>query len=72
MVLHGGSSAHPQDLAQAIAKGVAKVNVATSAFLHFTLEVRSRVQEEVDPRKYLAPGREALARWLASFYLSLP
>lgn len=72
LVLHGGSSAHPQDLAQAIAKGVAKVNVATAAFLHFTLEVRSRVQEEVDPRKYLGPGREALAQWLASFYLSLP
>lgn len=77
MVLHGGSSADPKDLARATALGVAKVNVATRAFAAFTAPLRERLGEEVDPRKYLGPAREGMAAWVrqflaAPFFAQLP
>lgn len=72
LVLHGGSSAHLEDLREAVRRGVAKVNVATAGFHAFTEGVRERVGEGLDPRVYLGEGRERLTRWVAAFYGSLP
>lgn len=71
-VLHGGSSAPLDQLLQAIALGIAKVNLATAAYKAFTQAVRERVELSWDPREYLGPGREALAGWLAQMYRYLP
>ncbi|MFN3179978.1 MAG: class II fructose-bisphosphate aldolase [Thermus sp.] len=52
--------------------GVAKVNLATAAFRAFTQGVQQEVDRTWDPRGYLDPGRESLARWLAELYSLLP
>ncbi len=62
LVLHGGSGVHPDDLARAVALGVAKVNVATDLSIAFTDALREALTDarRVDPRHYLAPARDAL------------
>lgn len=69
LVLHGGSSADPQDLEKAASLGVAKVNVATRAFAAFTEGVRESLGDQLDPRKYLGPARERMARWVEALLL---
>jgi len=64
LVLHGSSGVDDAGLARAIASGVTKVNVATQLNKVFTTQVRSYLdghEETVDPRKYLKPGRDAIA-----------
>lgn len=72
LVLHGGSSVPLDQLLQAISMGIAKVNLATAAFRAFTLGVRAEVGQTLDPRGYLASGREGLATWLAGLYQTFP
>lgn len=72
LVLHGGSSAPLDQLLQAVSKGIAKVNLATAAFRAFTQGVREEVGRTWDPRGYLSPGRESLAKWLAELYALFP
>ncbi len=62
LVLHGSSGVSDNDIKQGIGMGLCKVNVATQLNQAFTKAIRAvldRDSEVVDPRKYLAPGRDA-------------
>ena len=64
LVLHGSSGVDDAGLARAVAAGVTKVNVATQLNKVFTAQTRAYLAEHaeaVDPRKYLKPGRDAVA-----------
>lgn len=64
LVLHGSSGVSDGDIKQGITIGLCKVNVATQLSQAFTDAVRdvlSKDAELVDPRKYLAHGRNAQA-----------
>ena len=62
LVLHGSSGVTDEHIAQGIALGLCKVNVATQLSQAFTSAVRARLVDaaEVDPRKYLGPARDAM------------
>ncbi|WP_018599213.1 class II fructose-bisphosphate aldolase [Mycobacterium sp. 155] len=68
LVLHGSSGVADEDLRKAVAAGITKVNVGTILNIAFTDAVRARLAEDrvVDPRKYLAPARIAIADTVAS------
>jgi fructose-bisphosphate aldolase class II len=62
LVLHGSSGVSDNDIKQGMAMGLCKINVATQlaqAFTGAVREVLNRDRELVDPRKYLAAGRNA-------------
>ncbi len=62
LVLHGSSGVSDKDIKQGIALGLCKVNVATQLNQAFTGAIRTVLEKDagvVDPRKYLAPGRDA-------------
>lgn len=62
LVLHGSSGVSDKDIKQGIAMGLCKVNVATQLSQAFTGAIREVLNldgELVDPRKYLAAGRNA-------------
>ncbi len=62
LVLHGSSGVTDADIAQGIALGLCKVNVATQLNKAFTTAVRHTLATSpdlVDPRPYLAAGRAA-------------
>ncbi|NED99035.1 class II fructose-bisphosphate aldolase [Phytoactinopolyspora halotolerans] len=61
LVLHGSSGVPDGGLAAAVRAGITKVNIATHLNVVFTAAVRVRLGQDgtVDPRKYLAPGRDA-------------
>jgi fructose-bisphosphate aldolase class II len=63
LVLHGSSGVVDDDITKGIALGLCKVNIATQFNQVFTQAVRAKLAEdaaEVDPRKYLAPARDAM------------
>lgn len=65
LVLHGSSGVADSTLSNAIRAGIRKVNVGTALNVAFTQAIRRHLQsnpEITDPRKYLAVGREAIAR----------
>lgn len=64
LVLHGSSGVPDEGLAQAVAAGITKVNVATRLNQVYTRAVRERLAAEpeaVDPRRYVASARDAVA-----------
>jgi fructose-bisphosphate aldolase class II len=64
LVLHGSSGVPDETLAAAVTAGMRKVNIATHLNRLFTEAVRSKLAAEpelVDPRRWLAPAREAVA-----------
>jgi fructose-bisphosphate aldolase, class II len=64
LVLHGSSGVPDDELRAAVAAGIAKVNVGTALGKAMTATVRARLDADpalVDPRKYLAPARDAMA-----------
>lgn len=65
LVLHGSSGVPDDEIRQAVAaSGMVKINVGTALNTAFTGAVRAHLAENttgVDPRKYIAPGREAMA-----------
>jgi fructose-bisphosphate aldolase, class II len=64
LVLHGSSGVPDQALAAAIAAGMTKINIATQLNKVYTAAVRARLaadQALVDPRRYGAAGRDAIA-----------
>lgn len=70
LVLHGSSGVGDDELRRAVAAGLAKVNVGTALNLAFTSGVRQSLAADarlVDPRKYLAPAREAMAETVTHF-----
>ncbi|MGC5410649.1 class II fructose-bisphosphate aldolase, partial [Streptomyces sp. DT225] len=71
LVLHGSSGVPDDEIRQAVAaSGMVKINVGTALNTAFTGAVRAHLAENttgVDPRKYIAPGREAMAATVAAF-----
>lgn len=63
LVLHGASGVPDDALVDAIAQGIAKVNIATQLNQAYTRAVRASLAdnpEVVDPRRYGAAGRAAM------------
>lgn len=71
LVLHGSSGVPDEEIRQAVAaSGMVKINVGTALNTAFTGAVRAHLAENttgVDPRKYIAPGREAMTATVAGF-----
>ncbi|AHI01975.1 class II fructose-bisphosphate aldolase [Kutzneria viridogrisea] len=68
LVLHGSSGVPDEDLTKAVDAGMTKINIATHLNKAFTAAVRAYLSENpsvVDTRKYLAPGRDAVATEVA-------
>jgi len=64
LVLHGSSGVPDGQLAAAVRAGLTKINIATQLNKMFTAAVRSYLAgnpEAVDPRRYTAAGRDAVA-----------
>ena len=68
LVLHGSSGVSDPDLQKAVKAGMSKINIATHLNNVFTHEIREALgvnPQLVDPRKYIAPGRDAVATEVA-------
>ena len=68
LVLHGSSGVPDDGLRCAVAKGIAKVNIATHLNGVLAAAVRQALAANadlVDPRKYLGPGRDAVTEEVA-------
>ncbi len=68
LVLHGSSGVSDPDLQKAVKAGMSKINIATHLNNVFTHEIRESLGANpklVDPRKYIAPGRDAVATEVA-------
>jgi fructose-bisphosphate aldolase, class II len=64
LVLHGSSGVPDDVLVAAVRSGLTKINIATALNQVFTDAVRAALAGDerlVDPRKYMAAGREAVA-----------
>jgi fructose-bisphosphate aldolase, class II len=64
LVLHGSSGVPDAGLRAAVAHGMVKINIATQLNKVMTAAAREALaadDELVDPRKYLGPGRDAVA-----------
>lgn len=63
LVLHGSSGVDDAGLVSAVAAGMTKINIATHLNSVLTRAVRDALLDDalVDPRKYLGPGRDAVA-----------
>jgi fructose-bisphosphate aldolase, class II len=62
LVLHGSSGVSDEDIKRGIVMGLCKINVATQLAQAFTDAIRDVLTQDselVDPRKYLAPARNA-------------
>jgi fructose-bisphosphate aldolase class II len=69
LVLHGSSGVPDDELAAAVRDGMAKINIGTALNTAFTSSVRGTLAERpdvVDPRRYLAPARDAMAETVAT------
>lgn len=70
LVLHGSSGVGDDELRRAVRGGLVKVNIGTALNIAFTGEVREVLagnEKLVDPRKYLAPARDAMAASVEHF-----
>jgi fructose-bisphosphate aldolase class II len=68
LVLHGSSGVPDDQLAAAVRAGLTKINIATQLNKMFTAAIRAYLAahgEAVDPRRYTAAGRDAVAREVA-------
>jgi len=68
LVLHGSSGVSDQDLQRAVKAGMNKINIATHLNNVFTHEIRQALESNpklVDPRKYIALGRDSVAAEVA-------
>ncbi|MEV0208762.1 ketose-bisphosphate aldolase [Streptomyces sp. NPDC050788] len=74
LVLHGSSGVPDDELAAAVAGGIAKVNVGTALNLAMTDAIRAFLADHpdaVDSRTYLKAGREAMARAVTGIITTL-
>jgi len=65
LVLHGSSGVPDELLRAAVAAGMTKINIGTALNIAMTRSVRASLAADdtvVDPRVYLAPAREEVAR----------
>jgi fructose-bisphosphate aldolase class II len=68
LVLHGSSGVDDTGLQAAVRAGIRKVNIGTRLNQVLTAEVRQKLAADPalsDPRKYLGPGRSAIAAEVA-------
>ncbi len=68
LVLHGSSGVSDSDLQKSVQAGMSKINIATHLNNVFTHEIRQALESNpklVDPRKYIAPGRDVVATEVA-------
>lgn len=68
LVLHGSSGVSDPDLERAVKAGMSKINIATHLNNVFTHKIRQVLEVNsklVDPRKYIAPGRDSVAAEVA-------
>ncbi len=67
LVLHGSSGVSDENIADAVAAGMRKINIGTALNVAFTGEVRTWIaaNDGNDPRKYLAPARAAMSDLVA-------
>jgi len=67
LVLHGSSGVSDDGLRHAVRAGISKVNIATHLNGVFTAMVRRQLEDATssDPRRYLAPARDATAAEVA-------
>lgn len=68
LVLHGASDVPFESVQKAIKLGICKVNIATDLKVPFAKAVKDYFQENPDandPRKYLAPAKEAMKKVVA-------
>ena len=68
LVLHGSSGVSDADIRTAVKSGMRKINIATHLNHVFTNQVRGALEADpklVDPRKYIKPGRKAVADEIA-------
>lgn len=61
LVLHGSSGVPDDQLRAAVEHGMVKINVGTALNIAFTGAIRATGLDRSDPRRYLAPAREAIA-----------
>jgi fructose-bisphosphate aldolase, class II len=64
LVLHGSSGLPDAELRRAVVSGMVKLNVGTALGVAFTRAIRACLERDpalVDPRRYLAPARDAMA-----------
>ncbi|MEU3338154.1 class II fructose-bisphosphate aldolase [Streptomyces sp. NPDC002144] len=74
LVLHGSSGVPDDELARAVAGGIAKVNVGTALNIAMTAAIREFLAahpEAVDSRQYLSVGREAMVRTVTDIVRTL-
>ncbi|OUZ11978.1 fructose-bisphosphate aldolase [Aeromicrobium sp. PE09-221] len=69
LVLHGSSGVPDETLLRAARAGMRKINIGTALNIAFTGAVREWLDahDGVDPRRYIAPGRDAMARTCAHY-----
>ncbi|ADD45829.1 class II fructose-bisphosphate aldolase [Stackebrandtia nassauensis] len=70
LVLHGSSGVPDAELAKAVRGGMIKINIGTALNIAYTDAVRGHLAanpDNVDPRKYLAAAREAMAAKVSHF-----
>ena len=63
LVLHGSSGVSSAELRRAVAAGIAKINVGTALNVALTQSIRTTLDAQpdlVDPRRFLAPARDAM------------
>lgn len=65
LVLHGSSGVPDDELRRAVRNGMVKINIGTALNIAFTGAVAGHLPSGVDPRGYLAPARDAMARTVA-------
>ena len=68
LVLHGSSGVPDDELVAAVRGGMMKINIGTALNVAFTGAVRESLAGDVtlvDPRRYLAPARTAMAETVA-------
>lgn len=74
LVLHGSSGVPDDELAAAVAGGIAKVNVGTALNIAMTGAIRAFLADHpdaVDSRQYLKEAREAMARAVTAIITTL-
>ncbi|MET9908043.1 class II fructose-bisphosphate aldolase [Streptomyces sp. NPDC006476] len=74
LVLHGSSGVPDDELARAVAGGIAKVNVGTALNIAMTAAIREFLAahpDAVDSRQYLSVGREAMVRTVTDIVRTL-
>lgn len=70
LVLHGSSGVPDSELTRAASEGMRKINIGTALNISYTGAIREYLNENpivTDPRKYTAPGRQAIADTVAHY-----